>query len=189
MTWSAAWEALTAAGTIAMAITTGVVIRQNTRQRQEIARQHQDSFRPICILVPDEGQDAVARRDIVKCHEEPTNPFKYLSIKASVKNIGCGPALKLSITVCSLQNPVLRPQAELEPLGSKQRVESPIKVQVFENNIGNFQAVPGNVWELWLTYEDVFGNIFHTRHSKNPQQSWTIVGEGEIKAPLTIRPY
>lgn len=188
MTWTAAWEGATAIGTIAMAFTTGIVILQNNRQRQEIARQHQDAFKPICVLVPDDGQDAVGRRDIVKCHEEPVNPFKYLLIKASVKNIGCGPALKLRITVCSLQNPVLRQQAELEPIGSQQQIDSPLRVQVFENNIGNFQAVPGSVWELWITYEDVFGNIFHTRHSKNTQQPWTILGEGEIKEPLPIQP-
>ncbi|MGB8479885.1 MAG: hypothetical protein WCE63_13805 [Acidobacteriaceae bacterium] len=177
MTWATFWDAFTAVGTVAMAFATWWVIRQNKRQ-------HQDAFRPICVLVPDDGQDAVARRGVVNCHTEPDNPYPFFLVKGSVKNIGCGPALRLTLTIRFLHNPVGRPQAELSPLGPKDCIASPIKVQAFFQN--GFQQVdyeqaPGDVWELWLTYQDVFGNVFHTRHTKNPQQPWTILGKGDMQ--------
>lgn len=177
MTWTAAWEALTAVGTVAMAVTTWWVIRQNKQE-------HQDAFRPICVLVPDEGQDAVGRRNIVTCQEEANDPTKRYLVQCSVKNIGSGPALNLRLIVRFPMSPGAEPFAELSALGSKERLTSPIKVPVFLHerfNISDYQQAPGLVWELWLVYEDVFGNVFHTRHTKNPQEPWARFGEGNMK--------
>lgn len=175
MTWSAVWEAFAAIGTVAMAVTTGWIIRQN---RQE----HQDTFRPICVLVPNDGLDQFARRDIVQCHEDSAKPGKFFLVKCEIKNIGGGPALSLRLAVRFSGHPGIELQGELPPLGAKQLESSSIKIPVFLNDQFNkmdYEVAPDEVWELRLIYEDVFGNVFHTRHGKNPQQPWTVLGKGE----------
>jgi hypothetical protein len=177
MTWATAWDAFTGIGTMAMAGATYWVIRQNKQH-------HQDSFKPVCVLVPDEGLDALARRGIVQHHEEPNNPTKNFLVRCSVKNIGGGPAVKLRIVMRLPGNPAAKPEVELNPLGSNQCDLSPIRIPaIFHErfNASDYQFAPGEVWELWLVYEDVFGHIFHTRHSKNSQQPWASFGSGDMK--------
>jgi hypothetical protein len=185
MNWTAIWDAATAIGTIAMAVTTSIVIRQNKRQRRDMARQHLDAFKPICELVPDKGlAGASVRCDIVQHHEEPNDPTKFFLVACGVKNIGCGPAMNLRLVMCfSTSQPDPLPHVEIEMLGANQSLSSPIKVPVFLSdrfNSSNYQLAPGEVWELWLVYEDIFGNVFHTRHTKNPQQPWARFGKGDM---------
>ncbi len=177
MTWATVWDAFTAIGTVAMAGTTFWVIRQNKRH-------HQDTLKPVCILVPDGGLDAFARRDVVKTHEEPNNPTKFFLVQCAMKNIGGGPAVKLRLAIRFSTNPVAQPEVELQPLGANQCVPSPIRVPAILHerfNATDYQFGPGEVWELWLVYEDLFGRVFHTRHSKNPQQPWASFGKGSMK--------
>ncbi len=176
--WNSIFEALTAFGTVAMAVTTWVVIRQN---RQE----HQDAIRPICELVPDKGlAGPFIRCDIVQLHEEPNDPTKFYHVTCGVKNIGNGPAMNLRLVMrFSISNPVPLPQVEIQMLGANQSLPSPIKVPVFLSvnfNGTSYPIAPGEGWELWLIYEDVFGNVFHTRHTKNPQQPWVTHGKGDM---------
>ena len=174
MMWPTLWDAFTAIGTVAMAVTTGIIIFQNRRQ-------HQDSFRPLCVLVPDKGTDAVARRAIVQHHEEANNPTNYLEVLCSVKNIGTGPAVKLTLIFRSLINPIARPEVELPPIGANDSFPKPLRIPVFFHdrfNQSDYQLLPGDGWELWLIYEDVFGRTFHTRHCKNPQEPWITIGKG-----------
>jgi hypothetical protein len=53
-------------------------------------------------------------------------------------------------------------------------------------NDADVQLSTGTLWELLLEYEDVFGNRFHTIHSKIPLQPWTVCGKGP--APLGVDP-
>jgi hypothetical protein len=186
MTRAIIWDAATAIGTIAMAVTTGIVIRQNRRQRQDMARQHQDTFKPVCVLVPDKGlAGASVRCDIVQCLIDPGDPLKYFRVSCGVKNIGCGPAMNLRLAMrFSTSQPDPLPRVEIEMLGANQSLPSPIKVPVFLHdrfNSSDYQLAPGEVWELWLIYEDIFGNVFHTRHTKNPQEPWARFGNGNVK--------
>ena len=178
MTWATIWDAGTAVGTVAMAITTWVVIRQNKQD-------HQDAIRPICELVPDKGLAGPSvRYDIVQHRIEPGEATKFFFITCGVKNIGNGPAMNLRLVMrFSTSKPDPLPQVEIQMLGANQSLPSPIQVPVFLNdnfNDGWYQSAPGDVWELWLIYEDVFGNVFHTRHTKNPQEPWATHGKGGI---------
>lgn len=182
MTWSTAWEAFTAIGTVAMAATTGWVIRQNRNY-------HRDSFRPFCILVPCEGLEQFARGEIVQCHEEPNRPIKhYYCVKGGVKNVGGGPALHLRLLIRFPMNPVgkgLEPALELPPLGAEQQLESPILLPVRLHdgfNVSDYQFAAGLAWELWLEYEDMFGNVFRTMHVKNPQEPWARLFDSDGRA-------
>lgn len=173
MTWSAACEAFTAMGTVAMAITTGWVIRQNKNH-------HRDSFRPICVLVPEDGLEQFARGEIVQRHEEPNAPVKsYYRVKCGMKNVGGGPALHLRLMIRFPMNPVasgLEPLLEFAPLGAGQSFDSPIllPVRLHEGfNASDFRFAADAAWELWLEYCDLFGRPFKTLHVKTPQQPWT----------------
>ena len=186
MTYTTLWDAATAIGTIAMAVTTGIVIRQNRQQREGIERQHQDTFKPVCVLVPEIPlAGPTDRSEIVQRLESPYGRMGYYSVTCGVKNIGCGPAMNLRLVMCfSTSQPDPLPHVEIEMLGANQSLSSPIKVPVFLSdrfNSSDYQLAPGEVWELWLIYEDIFGNVFHTRHTKNPQEPWARFGEGEIK--------
>lgn len=181
MTWAIIWDAATAIGTIAMAVTTGIVIRQNKKQRQDIARQHQEALLPICVLVPEAGMDATGRRDILQVHQEPNDPSKYFFVHCGVKNIGSGPAVKLKLRVTFWTNTAARFEAELSPLGANESAAGPLRVPVFlgdQFTESEYGWAPGEGWDLWLEYEDVFGNVFHTRHTKTPQQPWVQIGKG-----------
>jgi hypothetical protein len=157
-----------------MAITTVVIIYQNKRE-------HQDAFRPICVLVPDVGLDQFARRDVVQCYEEAGKPGKFYLVKCAIRNIGGGAALHLRLIVRFSQHPGIQIQSELSPIGASQTTASPLKISVAlhdEFNRMDYEVAPGEVWELCLVYEDVFGNVFHTKHSKNPQKPWTVLSQG-----------
>ncbi len=172
--WPSIWDAFTAIGTLSMAGTTYWIIRQNKAQ-------HQDELRPICVLVPEAGTDAAGRRDILQLHQEPNDPSKYFFIHCGVKNIGSGPAAKLKLRVTFWTNTAARFEAELSPLGANESAAGPLRVPVFlgdQFTESEYGWAPGEGWDLWLEYEDVFGNVFHTRHTKTPQQPWVQLGKG-----------
>jgi hypothetical protein len=43
------------------------------------------------------------------------------------------------------------------------------------------------VWEIVLEYEDVFGNKFHTVHTRDALHPWTKVGIGRLNLPVSVR--
>lgn len=178
MTWPSVWDAFTAIGTVAMAVTTAAIIYQNRRQ-------HRDGLRPFCILVPESGLEQFARAEVVEPHEEPNKPVSsYYLVKGGVKNVGSGPAVHLRLMICFPMNPVskgLEPTLELPPLGAGQQLESPILLPVRLHdrfNISDFRSAATLQWELWLEYQDMFGNTFHTMHLKDPQRPWCVIGKG-----------
>ena len=53
---------------------------------------------------------------------------------------------------------------------------------------GQEREIPiDTLWEIVLEYEDVFGNKFHSVHTKNALHPWTKVGIGPIKLPASIQ--
>lgn len=171
MTWATFWDAFTAVGTVAMAITTALIIRQNRRQ-------HQDAFRPVCVLVPDAGLEQFARAKIVHHDEEPDKATQQYRIECGVKNVGGGPALHLRLFIrfpMTSVSKVVEPTLELPPLAAGQQLASPIRLPVRLHdgfNSSDFQFAADMAWELWLEYQDMFGQVFYTLHSKEPLGPW-----------------
>ena len=92
------WDALTALGTVAMAIATFIVVLQGWRLRRDDHLRHQDEFRPICVLTPFDGVDPRHRRDELLTILEPSAPgFGTIEIKCMLRNIGSGPAINVAI--------------------------------------------------------------------------------------------
>jgi hypothetical protein len=178
--WADLWSFLTAVGTVAMAGATYCIIRQGRRQRQDTQLQHQDRFKPICVLTPYEGVDPWNRRDrlIEKFDPSSDNPsFGTLGVKCALQNVGGGPALKLRIKFMFLDMDGWSTEPwELSPLGAGESrggkdalLLVPIRIDD-HFNAADFSLVVGKPWEIWLDYEDIFGRRFRAVHHKRPLQ-------------------
>jgi hypothetical protein len=135
------------------------------------------------VLVPDDGLDQFARRDVLQPLEESGKPGKFYLVKCAIWNIGGGPALHLRLVARFSQHPGIQIESELSPVGANQTTASPLKIPVILHDNFNrmdFEIAPSEVWELCLEYEDVFGRKFHSKHSKNPQLPWVHLGNGGV---------
>jgi hypothetical protein len=68
-------------------------------QNVQLKRQHEDEFRPICMLVPYDGIDSwYERKDLLTLCAEPSNPQSaQFQLKCVLRNIGRGPAVDVKI--------------------------------------------------------------------------------------------
>jgi hypothetical protein len=189
------WDAITALGTLSMAIATFVVVLQGRRLRKDEQQRHQDECKPICVLTPFDGVDPRHWRDELLTILEPSVPgFGTIEIKCVLRNIGPGPALNVTIKF-RFQDMAgyttdpweLSPLAAGESRGGK---DNPLCVPIqFRThfNTADFAQVPGKAWELILVYDDIFGNSFFSLHRKRPLQLDRIYREAntsEMVAPM-----
>lgn len=203
MGWLETWEALTGIGTLALAGATVAIICETRRQAETGERQHRERFKPICMLAPYDGVDPwVGRQALIETKPStPENPgFGTVAIHCALRNVGSGPALNLRVSFRSLARSGWRSDPwELSPLGageSRGGVDFPLlmPLRLHERfNDADVQALPGELWELWLEYEDVFGQPFHSIHRKalfDPAPStftWTDPTPGQAPR-ATMRP-
>jgi hypothetical protein len=168
--WTTLWSFGTTAGTIAMAVMTYRVVRQGEKQ-------HRDRFRPICSLMPYSGVDPLNKRgDLLEAVAPlPDNQaFGALKVKCRLQNVGPGPARKLRIKFRFPHRSWETEPWELAPLQAGEGrggPDSPLVVPFqIPRSFGatNLQMLPGEVWEIRLEYEDVFGKRFCSTHHKMP---------------------
>jgi hypothetical protein len=176
--WADAWIALTALGTLALAIATFRVIRQGQQQRRDAERQHQDRFKPICVLAPYDGVDPWDQRGALIRANAPTpsanKSFGTIEVHCILQNVGTGPALNLKLKFRFLDMDGLTTDPwELSPIGAGEKVGGegkPLRVpfRLYERfTPTDFASLEGKPWEIWLEYQDVFENRFCTIHSKS----------------------
>jgi len=202
------WDAITAISTAAAAVFTAVMawftrkaILEGQGQRREAndhfaktraqdKQHHEDSFRPLLVLTPSRPGDAVDRKEILSVYRYPT--LDVVCIKYAVCNIGAGPALNVHIHVRGDRRTGFGPSRELVPIAPDSsfpnddaQIEMPVTYTLAYNN-ADLNNLPNGLWLLVLEYEDVFGNTFHTIHSRDLKEPWTRVGRGT--APDTTPP-
>lgn len=176
--WADVWSFLTAVGTIGMAVATYVIIRQGRHQHEVAERQHWDRFRPICILMPYDGVDPLHKRGQLLENIGPSsdNPgFGTLKVNCALRNVGAGPALEVRIKFRFPNRSGWTTEPwEVSPLsagenrgGTDSPLLIPIRIQD-DFNTSDLAAAAGEVWEIWLEYEDVFGQRFCSAHHKSP---------------------
>jgi len=203
------WDALTAVGTVSMALATLVIILQGRRLRRDDDQHHQDQFRPICVLTPHDGVDPRPNRsELLAVTTDESRPgFGMIEVRCALRNIGPGPALNVRIAfrLHSLGG-YQTEGCELGPLHAGETrgsASKPLRVAVFLRSPlqdQEFAQIPGGSWKMVLTYEDVFGQHFYSMHPKNPhqmnrlrrvpgsdkfeaqQQPWVMLGKGEPPA-------
>lgn len=195
------WDGITAVSTAAAAVFTAVMarftfkaIREGQRQRhdtnehfEETRKQdeqhHQDSYRPLLTLSPIYGMDLLQRRNLLRTGQK--NGQSVFFINCALRNVGPGPALNVRLTVRAPDQFGNVANRELSPLeaGGIGKEDAAIEVPViFTNqfNTADLENTPGGLWTIVLDYEDVFGNAFHTLHSKNAMDPWCRVGKGPL---------
>jgi hypothetical protein len=190
--WADLWSFATAVGTIGLAGATYAIIRQGMQQREEAQKQHQDRFRPICMLVPPGGVDSPNERgDLLRKSDISTdNPFlRAVAIGCLLRNIGVGPALNLRISFKFLDmNGYATEPWELAPLqaGETRGDRAPgffVPIRLHDRfNETDYGMIEGKLWEIWLEYEDVFGNRFYAVHHKRPVQLERMAPDAEASA-------
>ena len=197
--------AATALGTISMAISTYAHIRQERRQHGEIVqegrRQHMDQFRPICVLVPPRPASILWKKraelveKIDRVQDNPSAPYfaGTYAIRCPLRNLGNGP-LNLRVTFKFADGQTTEPW-ELPPLGAKaiyggQNEPLHISIPLDDPQHGikhalnrtDFEKVTTAAWEIWLQYEDIFGNSFCTVHHKTPLKPWVTLRDDKCRS-------
>jgi hypothetical protein len=193
------WDALTAIGTVSMAVATFAVIGQAWRNRRDDERRHRDGLRPICVLTPYDGVDpGPYRRELLGVDTDPSRPgFGIVEVGCALRNIGPGPALNVRIAFRLFSfGGYETQQCEFGPLraGEIRGSETmPLRVPIqFRSPLGEqeFAQLPGSSWEIILTYDDIFGQSFHSMHPKHPFQMNRLYREpGAEKFTAPLQPW
>ena len=193
---TALWTGVLALFTAVMAgVTCWSILASQRQQRsawQQSEQHHQDSFRPVLVLEPSDAELPIPldrSRLLRLAPVDSGSTVRTYVIACRFSNIGVGPALNvhLRLRVRGIEGHGI--SREIPPLGTGFtgiRGEDNGQLRVTFRPCDGFndaavQLSTGDHWELILEYEDVFGNRFHTIHSKNPQEPWTKCGKGPAR--------
>ena len=197
--WSNLWVFLTAIGTLAMAVTTVLVIRQTAKHHRALltqqSKEHMDRFKPICFLAPYSAIDPLNQRHgLIAITDPPLNnpAFGTIALNCTLQNVGFGPALKLHITFRSVNGDTTDPW-ELSPLATGEKYGSttaPLLIPLQADKRHLFAVS----WQIQLDYEDIFGRKFKTVHSSmtfhtDPSTYTWITVDGQQKAKIRPIPW
>lgn len=180
--------------TAVMALLTGRAIKEGQGQRKETndhfaltryqdKQHHEDAFRPLLVLTASSSSEIYERGELV----ETSTPVAQLSavfVNCVLRNIGSGLALNVRLSVRSDRRTGFGPSREMSPVAANgvvseggRRIEM-LVVHSDGFNVQDVRNLPNGLWLLVLEYQDVFGNTFHTIHSKHSGEPWTRVGRG-----------
>lgn len=115
----------------------------------------------------------------------PITSISRVVLNGAVRNIGVGPAINGRMTLRIRGIEGYGPDSlSLPPIGAGDlfgKFDDSILMPIsYRNGFSDTdaQSAAGEHWDLALEYEDVFGRVFHTVHSKNPHVPWTTIGCG-----------
>lgn len=189
---TALWTGVLALFTAVMAgVTYWSIVASQRQQRsawQQSEQHHQDSFRPVLVLEPSDAELPIPldrSRLLQLAPVDSGSTVRTYVIACRLSNIGVGPALNvhLRLRVRGIEGYGI--SCEIPSLGTdftgirddNGQLRVPFRLGDGFNDAG-VQLSTGDPWDLMLEYEDVFGNRFHTIHSKNPQAPWMQCGKG-----------
>lgn len=179
------WAAIESVSASLAAIVTGVMAWMTYRTIVQARIHHKDEYRPILSFTPVGVADPVHRDQILKIEmPQSPNPDYCYGLRGVLSNLGRGPALNIKLTLRFLGIEGYGIQSELAPIGNGERLnfaDQPLllRAQIHRGfNDTDFQFSLNTPWEILLDYEDVFGQSFHTTHSKSNGVTWTVIGLG-----------
>jgi len=201
------WDGITALSTAAAAIFTAVMARLTFRAiregqgqrldanqhfaetRRQDEQHHEDSYRPLLALVPLYDISGVRQGELMKTTSRDGG--YVLTVFCGIRNLGPGPALNVRVTVraSDLAGNVASRELSAMKAGDRgpERRYFEIPVILTDSfNTNDLASTPSGLWTLLLDYEDIFGNAFHTVHSKSAAEPWTRVGKGPSPQPPKI---
>jgi len=200
MSWYASttfWTSAAAVSTAVMAWFTRKSIAESQKQHRDAHEQseqhHRDDFRPLLVLKPHDGVDPLDRGALLRAENNAeTDGSHVFVINVALHNVGVGPALNIHLTLRVMGIEGYGTSRELAPAQAGEMRgdhEHPLRIPLWLHegfNSADFQGATNPIWTLVLEYKDVFGHDFHTIHSKNLQQLWTVCGKGP--APRGVDP-
>lgn len=186
------WSAIAAIATSVAAGVTAWMAYMTRRSVQQAHEHHQDAYRPILVLATYDGVDPSSRNDLLKPMHGRT--WNALLLYCILKNIGVGPATRIKVTVRVMDIEGYGFEREVSPMRAGEtygKSGEPIRIPVTVHqqfNETDLQGITNPPWEIFIEYTDVFGQMFHTIHPKNPLQPWTTLGKGSAPAGANLRP-
>ena len=164
---------------------------------EQSERHHMDDERPIIVIASDLELELPENRAIINVYYSPDLKSNHanFTINASLKNIGKGTALNLTMVIRFENNSTKEIEFDFSPLAAG--ASAPLGVMYFRTRsldsafldpnknfkTEEYQLAPGQSWEIFIEYHDIYGNAFYTRHPKNPQERWTTLGERNCPIP------
>lgn len=198
--WLAVFTAISSIATASMAWYTRTIIKNNDKIIKQNEQHHMDSSRPILAIVTDKNIEQYDERPIISTVEqgagnEPiiSNNFAKYNVNGTLRNIGVGPALNITLLIRFENSSRKEICFDFPPLESAS--QHPIGIIDFHTpsfdsdflsdddnrfKLSEYQSAPGQGWEIYISYADIYGNQFYTRHPKNPQERWTTLGGKDI---------
>ncbi len=154
---------------------------------------HMDSVKPILLL---EVSPAIERSDIISSlsidGSAINNNFATYSVAAKLINVGTGVALDITLLVRFENSSRKEIKADIPPVNANcDSVLRSLKFHTpnFDSDFldasnqfkpGEYQSAPGQSWVIYISYKDIYGRSFYTKHPKNSQERWTTIRVGKI---------
>lgn len=191
------WGMWTALGTLGLAVGTLLVAlatawsvdvsrRQFKEDRKSNEDHHQQSQRPVVVLMPEWDVGTSNRRkikngyiNVSRFREVDTDPV-LLRITKPICNIGLGPALNVRVEIMPDQDVFTDTEViDVKPLGATtDNNQTQLTASANLVNPESTGAVMGKLnagWTIVISYEDVFGTNYKTTHRNepnNPKTPW-----------------
>ncbi|MBU2834165.1 hypothetical protein [Acidithiobacillus ferriphilus] len=183
-----------------MAKATSGLAKSNKKIIEQNERHHMDDARPIVIVEHNDNIEQYDTRSIVSTIEESGanlgNNYATFSVNGLLRNIGVGIALDVTLMIRFEKSSRKEIIAEFPPLeaasGSRQLGTIEFHTTTLNSDFlgqnnrfkrEEYQSAPGQLWEIYISYKDIYGRLFYTKHPKNPQERWTSLGEPECGIP------
>lgn len=188
-----------------MASKTSQLAEDNEKLLEQNERHHIIDVRPIIIIESKFNYELMEnRRSLLK----PVHPsdwsaivpgmqsnFVLMGFEFELKNIGTGLAVNPTMLIRFENNATKELEADFSPVAAGSAL--PLEVVVFSARLDSafldqnrrfkleeYQLLIGQPWEIFIRYYDIYGNVYYTRHPKDPKQRWTnLGGRGEDIPP------
>jgi len=181
------WLAIESVATACSTGFTAVMAGMTWRAIADSRTHHKDEYRPILVLAPEDGVEPPRRDTVIRSEKSSIDGGPgYSLVGVTLRNIGRGPALNWRITIRFQGIEDYGVTRGLSPVQAGSEYETGGRVLcipvsfVPSFNETDFQAAPAAGWQIFLEYEDLFGQLFHTIHRSDARVPWTALGQGRI---------
>lgn len=172
-----------------LAFTTRKMARATVKLTKQENQQHVDNVRPVCVLEPNDnvkGKDVFHTEIGEKNHTRGVDMHKSSSctiifLKCSIRNKGLGPALGLRLITRIIDKhkefDQIIPSGVIQvgeawsmigpQVGTREQRVIPIEIKFGDNYTDtDYTSFRSGLWEIFLEYQDIFGNVYHTKYMK-----------------------
>lgn len=183
--------------TAMMARKTSQLAEDNEKLLEQNERHHIIDIRPTIIIESKFNCELMENRISLLKPIHPSNwrdmiprlqpNFMLIGFDCALKNIGTGIAINPTILIRFENNSQKELDADFSPIAAGATL--PLELVLFSAHLDSvfldqnhkikheeYQNLFGQSWEIFIRYFDIYGNVYYTRHPKDPNQRWTNLG-------------